>query len=141
MFSVTDWKRLGMFVRIQQTIYPESFLGGFVVEKFHRKLNYKKRNVCPKNLNSLQKHFLRQINFGKTLKFCQSWKENNWARLSQMHFTSREWFFSMQFFSKKLKILFRFAAKRVWSGLSVLRILRKEWNFKVLCGRLAAKIF
>ena len=52
-----------MSVRLQQTLYPEGFLGGDMVEKFHRKLNYEKGNVCPKNLSSVQRHLLGQLVF------------------------------------------------------------------------------
>ena len=38
--------------------------------------------------------------FGKTLKVCQGLNENNWAKMSEMHSTSREYYFGMIFFEK-----------------------------------------
>ena len=66
------------------------FFWGNVDENFHRKLSYEILNVRPKNLNIVKRHLLGEIIFVKTLNVCQSLKEHNWARLSEIDFLSRE---------------------------------------------------
>ena len=46
-------------------IVSRSFLGGDGLENFQRKLRYEKQKVCPKNMNSVQKHLLGKIDFRK----------------------------------------------------------------------------
>ena len=104
--------------QITTDIVSRRFLAGDVVEKFQRKLNYEVRSVCPKKLSSVQRNFRAKEFLREKLRVCQNSKENNWARISEIHFNSCEYHYGMTFFSKNLRIMLRFPGKKIWRGLS-----------------------